>query len=52
MRPRGPSGEDCKEMVEGLAVEEVPLGVSAVAGVTVNGTEVLTWYLVMTGVEW
>lgn len=28
-------------MVEGLAVDEVPLDVSAVAGVTVNGTEVL-----------
>jgi len=41
LRPRGPSGDDCKEMVEGLEVDGVPLGVSAVAGVTVNGTEVL-----------
>lgn len=46
-RPRGPSGDDCSEMVEGLAVDEVPLGVNALAGVTVNGTEVLIWCLVM-----
>lgn len=46
-RPLGPSGEDCKEVVEGLAVDEVPLGVNAKAGVTVNGTEVLICCLVV-----
>ena len=39
-------------MVEGLAVEEVPLGVNAEAGVTVNGTEVLIFCLVVIGVGW
>lgn len=42
-RPRGPSGDDCNESVAGLAVDEVPLGVAAVAGVTVNGTDVLMY---------
>ena len=51
LRPRGPSGEDWREMVAGLAAEEVPFGVSAEAGVTVNGTEVLIFCLVVTGVE-
>lgn len=41
LRPRGPSGEDCNERVAGLAVDEVPLGVAAEAGVTVHGTDVL-----------
>ena len=45
LRPRRPSGEDCKEvLVIGLAVDDegapVPLGVEAVAGVKVTGTEV------------
>ncbi len=51
LRPRGPSGEDCSERVEGLAAEEVPLGVSAAAGVTVNGTAVLNCCLVIIGVD-
>ena len=44
LRPLGPSGEDWREvLVRGLAVavEVVPFGVVAVAGVTVHGTEVL-----------
>ena len=45
LRPRRPSGEDCREvLVIGLAVEDegapLPLGVVAVAGVKVTGTEV------------
>ena len=40
-RPRGPSGDDCNESVAGLAVDEVPLGVAAEAGVMVNGIDVL-----------
>ncbi len=45
LRPRRPSGEDCKDvLVMGLAVEDgggpVPLGVVPVAGVKVTGTEV------------
>ena len=43
LRPRGPSGDDCSETVAGLAVDEVPLGVAAEAGVTVNGTEVFMY---------
>lgn len=42
-RPRGPSGDDCNESVAGLAVDEVPLGVDAEAGVTVNGTDVFMY---------
>lgn len=49
LRPRGPSGDDCNESVAGLAVDEVPLGVAAVAGVTVNGTDVLMYCL---DVDW
>ena len=45
LRPLGPSGEDCNESVAGLAVDEVPLGVAAEAGVTVNGTDVLMYCL-------
>ncbi len=45
LRPRGPSGDDCIERVDGLAVEDVPLGGIVEAGVTVKGTEVLLWYL-------
>ena len=45
LRPRGPSGEDCSESVAGLAVDEVPLGVAAEAGVTVNGTDVFMYCL-------
>lgn len=45
LRPRGPSGDDCKESVAGLAVDEVPLGVAAEAGVTFNGTSVLMYCL-------
>lgn len=45
LRPRGPSGDDCNESVAGLAVDEVPLGVAAKAGVTVNGTVVLIYCL-------
>jgi len=42
LRPRGPSGEDCRELfVKGLGVDEGPLGVLAVAGVTVIGMDVL-----------
>lgn len=52
LRPLGPSGDDCSEMVEGLAVEEVPLGVYAVGGVTVNGTEVLICCLIALCLEW
>lgn len=44
-RPRGPSGDDCNESVAGLAVDEVPLGVAAEAGVAVNGTFVLMYCL-------
>lgn len=51
MRPRGPSGDDCSEIVEGLAVDDVPLGVDAVAGVTVNGTEVFINCLFVVFVE-
>ena len=45
LRPRRPSGEDCSDvLVIGLAVDDegapVPLGVAAVAGVTVRGTVV------------
>ena len=43
LRPRGPSGDDCNESVAGLAVDEVPLGVAAGAGVTVNGTDVFMY---------
>ena len=39
-------------MVEGLAVDEVPLGVNAEAGVTVNGTEVLSGCLVAIEEAW
>lgn len=45
LRPRGPSGDDCIERVDGLAVEDVPLGVIVKADVTVKGTEVLVWCL-------
>ena len=45
LRPRGPSGDDCNERVAGLGVDEVPLGVEAEAGVTVNGTDVLMYCL-------
>ena len=45
LRPRGPSGDDCNESVAGLAVDEVPLGVAAGAGVTVNGTDVFMYCL-------
>ena len=51
LRPRGPSGEDWTDVVEGLAVEEVPLGVDAEAGVTVNGTAVLIRFLLEVYVE-
>lgn len=51
LRPRRPSGDDCKEMVEGLEVDGVPLGVSKVAGVTVNGTKVLINCLFVVFVE-
>lgn len=44
-RPRGPSGDDCNESIAGFAVDEVPLGVPAEAGVTVNGTDVLVYCL-------
>ena len=47
LRPRGPSGDDWYDVVEGLAAEEVPLGVSAEAGVTVNGTAVLICFLLV-----
>ena len=45
LRPRGPSGDDCIERVDGLAVEDVPLGVLLKADATVKGTEVLLWCL-------
>ena len=45
LRPRGPSGDDCNESVAGLAVDEVPKGVAAEAGVTVNGIDVLIYCL-------
>ncbi len=45
LRPRGPSGDDCIERVDGLAVEDVPLGVIVKADVTVKGAEVLLWCL-------
>ena len=44
LRPRRPSGDDWRELlVRGLAVavEAVPVGVVAVAGVSVKGTEVM-----------
>ena len=41
LRPRGPSGDDCRESVAGLAVDEVPLGVAAEARFKVNGKDVL-----------
>ena len=41
LRPRGPSGDDCIERVDGLAVEDVPLGMVVKADVTVKGVEVL-----------
>ena len=41
LRPRGPSGDDCIERVDGLAVEGVPLGGIVEAGVTLKETEVL-----------
>ena len=47
LRPRGPSGDDCNESVAGLAVDEAPLGVTAEAEVTVNGTYVLMYWLHM-----
>lgn len=44
MRPRGPSGDDWREVfVKGLAVDEGPFGVLADAGVTVKGMEVLIY---------
>ena len=51
LRPRGPSGDDCNETVDGLAVDEVPFGVNAVAGVTVNGTDVLMYCLFVPDVD-
>ena len=45
LRPRGPSGEDCIERVDGLAVEDVPLDVIVKADVMVKGAEVLLWCL-------
>ena len=45
LRPRGPSGEDCNERVAGLAVDDVPLGVAAETGATMNGTELLEYCL-------
>ena len=47
LRPRGPSGDDCNESVAGLAVDEFPLSVAAEAGVTVNGTDVLLYCLLV-----
>jgi len=52
LRPRGPSGEDWREvLVNGLAVDEVLLGVAAEAGVRVRGTEELIAYLILGVVE-
>ena len=45
LRPRGPSGEDCIERVDGLAVEDVPLDVIVKADMMVKGAEVLLWCL-------
>ena len=47
-RPRGPSGDDCIEVFAVVDVE-VPVGVTAGAGVTVNGTEVTVFCL---GEDW
>ena len=49
LRPRGPSGDDCRESVAGLVVDEVPLGVAAEARVKVNGIDVLMYCLDMGG---
>ncbi len=48
MRPRGPSGDDCIEVFAVVAAEG-PLGVTADAGVTVNGTEMAKFCL---GEDW
>ena len=39
--PLGPSGEELRGVNTGLVVDEGPLGLTAEAGVTVKGTEVL-----------